>query len=278
MLMLGLRLGERPRVVVTTTPKPTKLLRSLIEREGDDVVVVRGSTFDNSANLAPGFLQAIRERYEGTRLGRQELYAELLTDTVGALWNYELIEAARIDEARLAGADIVRIVVAIDPAVSAGEAADEAGIIVAARDAGGHAYVLGDLSGRMGPIEWARTAVAAYRHTGADRVVAEVNNGGAMVEATLRMVDPAVSYRAVHASRGKAVRAEPVAALYEQGRVHHVGAFPQLEDQMCGFTADFDRRIAGYSPDRVDALVWAITELLVAPAGGGVTFGALGAR
>jgi predicted phage terminase large subunit-like protein len=163
---------------------------------------------------------------------------------------------------------LARVVVAIDPAASSGEQADETGIIIAGRDPAGHGYVLGDVSGRYAPAEWARAAIAAYGGHGADRIVAEVNNGGEMVEATLRMIDPNVPFRAVRAARGKAARAEPVAALYEQGRIHHIGAFPQLEDQMCAFTSDFDRNAAGYSPDRVDALVWALSELLVEPRGG----------
>jgi predicted phage terminase large subunit-like protein len=149
--------------------------------------------------------------------------------------------------------------------VSTGEDADETGIIVAGKDADAHGYVLADRSARYAPTEWARTAIALYRQHKADRIVAEVNNGGDMVEATIRMVDPNVSYNKVHASRGKVIRAEPVAALYEQGRIHHVGAFPTLEDQQCAFTTDFDRKAAGFSPDRVDALVWAMSDLLVEP-------------
>jgi phage terminase large subunit-like protein len=183
----------------------------------------------------------------------------LLEDMPGALWQRGMIEAARI----AALPELTRVVVAIDPAVASGENADETGIVVAGTDAGGHGYVLADVSGHYPPAEWARTALMAYATRHADRIVAEVNNGGEMVEATLRTFDPAVSFRAVHAARGKVARAEPIAALYEQGRVHHLGAFPQLEDQMCSFTNDFDRAVAGYSPDRVDALVWALTELLI---------------
>jgi len=158
---------------------------------------------------------------------------------------------------------MTRVVVAIDPAVTSGEEADETGIIVAGKDKNGHGYVLADISGRYPPTQWARLAISAYVTHRADRIVAEVNNGGDMVGATLRMVDPNVAFTAVRASRGKVVRAEPVAALYEQGRVHHIGIFPQLEDQMTNFTSDIDRAAAGYSPDRVDALVWAFSELLV---------------
>jgi predicted phage terminase large subunit-like protein len=182
----------------------------------------------------------------------------------GALWSHAIIDAARAT----APPELTRIVVAIDPAVSSDEHADETGIVVAGKNAEGHGYVLADLSGRYTPTEWARAAVAAYRTHKADRIVAEVNNGGEMVEATLRIVDPGVAFTAVHAARGKVARAEPVAALYEQGRVHHLGAFPALEDQMCAFVHDFDRAAAGYSPDRVDALVWALTELLVTPVAG----------
>jgi phage terminase large subunit-like protein len=261
MLQFGLRLGQNPRCLVATTPRPTKLIRELLAREGHDVVVTRGSTYENRENLAPGFFGQIIRKYEGSRLGRQELNAELLEDTPGALWNHGLIEANRLRSAP----EMTRIVVAIDPAVTSGEDADETGIIVVGKDAKGHGYVLADVSGRYQPIEWARLAIAAYRTNGADRIVAEVNNGGDMVEATLRAVDPNIPFTAVRASRGKATRAEPASSLYEQGRIHHVGTFSQLEDQMTNFTTDFDRAAAGYSPDRVDALVWALTELLVEP-------------
>ncbi len=266
MLMFGLRLGDDPRAVVTTTPRPTTLIRALL---GDPkVVVARGTTAENRANLAPAFLDQIVKRYQGTRLGRQELDAELLDDMPGALWRHGIIEAARTS----ALPELARVVVAIDPAAASNEHADETGIIAAGRDASGHGYVLADASGRYAPAEWARVAIAAYRAHQADRIVAEINNGGEMVEATLRMIDPNVPFSAVRASRGKVARTEPVAALYEQGRIHHVGAFPHLEDQMCAFTSDFDRNAAGYSPDRVDALVWALTDLLVEPRAGDAIF------
>jgi predicted phage terminase large subunit-like protein len=254
MLQFGLRLGARPRWLATTTPRPIKILKELIAR--DDVVVTRGSTFENAANLAPTFLAAVRKRYEGTRLGRQELNAELLSDTPGALWQMEWLDRDRVT----AVGDCSRIVVALDPAASNNEGSDETGIVVAgATDE--QMYVLDDLSGRYQPHEWARKAIDAYHRHKADRIVAEVNNGGQMVEATIRAIDPRVSFKAVHASRGKVVRAEPIAALYEQRKVHHHGCFGTLEDQMCAFTTDFDRGRAGYSPDRVDALVWALSEL-----------------
>src|SRR6478735_4691069 len=228
MLMFGMRLGADPRTVVTTTPRPAKLIRDLVR---DPIcVVTRGSSYENRGNLAPAFFDQIIRKYEGTRLGRQELDAELLEDTPGALWSRALIEAAR-PPMGFVMPDLVRVVVAIDPAASSGEDADETGIIVAGKDANGHGYVLADQSGRYPPTEWARTAIGLYRQYKADRIVAEVNNGGDMVEATVRMVDPNVSYATVHASRGKVMRAEPVAALYEQHRVHHVGAFPTLEDR-----------------------------------------------
>ena len=259
MLQFGLRLGRNPRCLVATTPRPTKLIRELLAREGRDVVVTRGSTYENRGNLAPGFFDQVIRKYEGTRLGRQELNAELLDDTPGALWSHGIIDAAR----QAAAPNLTRIVVAIDPAATSGEDADETGIVVVGRDDQGHGYVLADASGKYQPIEWANIAIAAYRANHADRIVAERNNGGDMVEATIRMVDQNVPVTTVWASRGKVTRAEPVSALYEQGRMHHVGTFPQLEDQMTNFTSDFDRQAAGYSPDRLDALVWATTELLV---------------
>ena len=255
-LLLGLRLGADPRAVVTTTPKPNKLVRDVLASPG--TVVMRGSTFDNAANLAPSFLDSVVRRYRGTRLGRQELEAELLDDLPGALWSRDAIEAARVN----AAPDLARIVIAIDPAVSSGEGADETGIVVAGLAHDGQIYVLDDLSGRMTPRAWAVKAIAAYKKFAADRIVAEVNNGGDMVEAMLRSVASDAPFRAVRASRGKAVRAEPIAALYEQGRVHHVGGFATLEDQLCSFAADFDRGAAGASPDRLDALVWAVTDLI----------------
>jgi len=257
MLMFGLRLGVNPRVVITTTPRPTKLIRELAMDAG--IVKTYGTTYDNRDNLAPTFFSQIVAKYEGTRLGRQELEAALLEDVPGALWNHGMIDSARVR----ALPAFQRIVVAVDPAVTSGENADETGIIVVGKDLAGDGYVLADRTGRYSPIEWAQRAISAYHEFKSDRIVAEVNNGGEMVEATLRMVDKDIPFTAVHASRGKVVRAEPIAALYEQGRVHHLGAFAALEDQMCSFTTDFDRKRMGYSPDRVDALVWGLTELMV---------------
>jgi predicted phage terminase large subunit-like protein len=260
MLMFGLRLGTMPRCVITTTPKPVKLVRDLLT--DPRCKITRGSTYDNAANLAESFMAQVVRKYEGTRLGRQELNAELLEDVPGAMWNRAMLDNLRVGAAPTT---LRRVVVAIDPAVTSGESADETGIVVAGLGDDGMAYVLDDLTCKDTPDGWARRAVTAYRIHKADRIVAEVNNGGDLVEATIRMVDRRASFTAVRATRGKAVRAEPVAALYEQGRVHHVGMFPAMEDQMCAFTTDVDRKSLGYSPDRVDALVWALTELMVDP-------------
>ncbi len=258
-LMFGLRLGDDPRVIATTTPRPTALIRGLIARMGADVKITQGRTLDNSANLAKAALDNLLLRYAGTRLGRQELDAELLEDTPGALWRRADIDSTRIPEAPA----MLRIVVAIDPAVSTSEGSDETGIVACGKGQDGRWYVLADRSGRYSPDAWAREAVALYRNLNADRIVAEVNNGGDMVENTLRNTDNSVPYKAVHATKGKAVRAEPVAALYEQKRVSHVGSFPILEDQMCLFTTDYDRAKMKYSPDRLDAMVWAMTDLAI---------------
>lgn len=265
-LQFGLRLGEHPRTVVTTTPKPTKLVRQLAKR--DDAHITRGSTFDNAANLSPAALAELRSRYEGTTLGRQELYAEILEDIDGALWSRAMFDRAGF----FVGPDIAdpaRVVVAIDPAVTSGEESDHTGIIAAGvteqghcpvcgQVDGRHAFVLADRSARTTPDAWCRRAVELYDEVGGDRIVAEVNNGGDLVETVLRTVDPSVPYRKLTASRGKRLRAEPIAALYEQGKVHHVGAMPELEDQLCSWTPD-----AKDSPDRMDALVWALTDLMV---------------
>ena len=254
MLQLGVRLGSDPRIVVATTPRPTQIVRDLI---GDSTTAVtRGNTYANRANLAPRFLERITARYAGTRLGRQEIEGELLEDTPGALWTLSQIDALRVRNLHLLP-EMQRVVVGVDPSATAG--GDEAGIIVAGLGDDGHGYVLADASLQASPDGWARAAVAAYRANNADRIVAEVNNGGEMVQLTIRTVDPAVSYKAVHASRGKRTRAEPVAALYEQGRVHHIGAFAKLEDEMCTWSALENDP----SPNRMDALVWALSELML---------------
>jgi phage terminase large subunit-like protein len=260
-LQFGLRLGDNPQTCITTTPRPILLLKNIMKEPG--TVITRGSTLNNAANLAAKFLERIVRKYQGTRLGRQELDAEILEDLEGALWRRSVIDEHRRKLHEIP--ELQRIVIAIDPATSSEDDSNETGIIAAGLGADGDGYVLDDVSGIFAPLEWASEAISLYRARQADRVVAEVNNGGDMVENTLRMVDRNVSYGRVWASKGKFVRAEPVSSLYQQGRVHHVGAFTRLEDQMCAFTADFDRKAMGYSPDRMDALVWALTELMVSP-------------
>lgn len=257
-LMFGLRLGERPQVVVTTTPRPTPLIRELAKHPRTQIT--RGSTFDNAANLAPDAIERLRARYEGTRLGRQELFAEILDDLPGALWTRDIFDKNRVKEAP----DMQRIIVAVDPSGARGssdEGSDSQGIIVAGKGVDGRAYVLADWTCKLSSNGWAKRAVEAYHKFGADRLVAERNYGGDMIGGLIRTVNSRVSYKEVTASRGKVVRAEPVAALYEQGRVSHVGRMDALEDQCCSFGPE------GYvgegSPDRADALVWALTELML---------------
>lgn len=275
MFQFGLRLGQNPRAIITTTPRGIPLIREL---HGDPTChVTMGRTMDNAANLASTFIEKIHKKYSGTRLGRQELEAEILDDVPGALWNREMFDppADSGRKGRIHFKDLpelVRIIVAIDPAGTqeGSEDGDEIGIVVAGKDAEDNGYVLADVSIKGGPSVWAGMAIRAYKHFQADRIVAEVNYGGAMVENTIRNVDPNVSYSSVHASRGKVVRAEPVAALYEQNRIRHVlygnpwdseDNLALLEDQLTLFAP------SGYagegSPDRADACVWALTELLV---------------
>jgi phage terminase large subunit-like protein len=252
-LQFGLRLGEKPRIVVTTTPRPTSLIRSIAGREDGSVAVTRGSTFDNAANLAPSALLELQARYNNTRLGRQELYGEILEDQEGALWTRGVIDRNRITEAP----PMSRIVVSIDPAVTNTAASDETGIIVAGCDTNGHGYVLHDGTMRGSPLEWAQKAVDLFDRYKADSLLVEVNQGGDMVSAVLKQVRVSLPIREIRAHVGKKLRAEPVAAMYEQGRVHHVGQFTQLEDQMTIWTpADAN------SPDRLDAMVQAFSDLL----------------
>ena len=258
-LLLAVRVGD-PHVVVTTTPRPVPLLRELVGRTDGSVVITKGTTFDNAANLSARALAEFR-RYEGTRIGRQELLGELLDDVEGALWTRELIETSRVS--KIDREAFLRIVVAVDPAVTAGEHSDETGIIVAGIDRDGQGYVLDDLTCRLPPDKWAKRVVAARVKWGADRVVAEKNNGGLLVESVLRTVDRSLPLKLVHAATGKLPRAEPIASLYEQGKISHVGSFPELEDQLCTWIPG-----QGTSPDRLDALVWAFTEL---KPGGGIT-------
>ncbi|WP_244615012.1 DNA-packaging protein [Pukyongiella litopenaei] len=264
MLQFALRLGEHPQVCVTTTPRNVALLKDLLAAAS--TVTTHAPTEANRANLAAGFLREVRARYAGTRLGRQELDGVLVAEAEGALWTGAMLEAAKGQ--RVPALD--RVVVALDPAVSSGAGADACGIVVAGVQMQGppqnwRAWVLEDCTVQgKGPLGWARAAVAAMQRHGADRLVAEVNQGGRLVEEVLRQVDPLVPYRAVHASRGKVARAEPVAALYEQGRVRHAAGLGDLEDQMCLMTL---RGFEGAgSPDRVDALVWALHDLMIAPA------------
>lgn len=256
--MFGLRLGPRPRALITTTPKPRKLVRELMANP--NCVVTRGSTYDNRANLAPEFYTAVVNKYEGTRLGRQELMAEVLDDVQGALFR-----RANIDEHRRplgAVPEFVRVVVAIDPAVSSEDHSNETGIIVVGEGVDGRLYVLDDASGVYAPDDWARGAIAAFRQWDATTIVIETNQGGGLLKTLLRSYWPECPIQEVRASQGKYTRAEPISAMYEQGRVSHVGKFPLLEDQMCIFTSDFDRRLQGLSPDRLDALVWGCTYLI----------------
>lgn len=259
-LQFGLRLGEHPQCLVTTTPRPLPLIKKLMS--DPDTVVTKGSTLDNQANLAKNTIKQLYERYGGTRLGRQELEGEFLEDIPGALWNRDMIDSARLKEAP---EDLERVFVSVDPAASSEERSDETGIIVVglARDADGYArgYVLEDASLRGSPEEWAKKAVSLYRKWSADKIIAEKNNGGEMVSSVIRSVDRAVPVELVHASRGKIVRAEPISALYEQGRIHHIGTFDLLEDQMCMFSIDNVRNSSTGSPDRVDALVWGLTKI-----------------
>jgi len=254
MLLFGLRLG-RARAIVTTTPKPIRLIRDLAAAPG--TVVTRGSTYDNRANLAPGFMSAILAKYEGTALGRQEIHAELLEQAEGALWKRGWIENARVAPDRVP--ELKRIVVAIDPAVTSLPGSDETGIVAAGLGIDGLAYVLDDASGRFTPAEWAKRAIGLYDLRRADRLIGEANNGGALIETVIRTLRPSIPYRPVHATSGKRARAEPVAVLYEQQRVRHAGGFPDLEDQMCNWVAGGPEP----SPDRLDALVWALTELML---------------
>lgn len=262
-LQFGLRLGMDPRTIVTTTPQPKPLIRKLVAADGGSTHVTRGATWDNADNMAASFIREIEEKYAGTRLGRQELEGEILEDIPGALWNHEDIDMARIHEEDMP--ELEKIYVAVDPATSTEEHSDETGIVVVgfARDKDGYArgYVLEDGSLKGTPEEWGRKATSLYRKWEADKIIAEKNQGGQMVESVLKTADRSVPVELVHASRGKYIRAEPVSALYEQKRVHHVGRFDKLEDQMCLFSIDNIRDANTGSPDRVDALVWGLTKI-----------------
>jgi phage terminase large subunit-like protein len=265
MLMFGLRLGERPRALVTTTPRRSALLKGILEEAG--TVMTGAPTAANRMHLARSFLAHVMGKYGGSRRGREELEGELLLDVPGALWTWEMLEAARALPAR----PLDRVVVAVDPPVSSGESADACGIVVAGVSMRGEprewtAEVIFDGSAKgLSPRAWAERAVALYHAHGADRLVAETNQGGNLVGTLVRDVDPMVAFRALRASKGKGARAEPVAALYEQGRVRHRAAFAELEAEMAAMTVEgFEGK---GSPDRADAMVWAITELMIEPGG-----------
>lgn len=262
MLQFTMRSGTDPRVFVTTTPRPIPVIREIVADAA--TVVTRGSTFDNAENLPAQFLARLKERYAGTRLGRQELEAEILDDVPGALWTRAMIDQARKP---IPKPDMQRIVVGVDPSGTSGsDQGDSIGIVVAGKGVDGRAYLLGDWTCKLSPAGWGRRAVEAYSSFHADRIVAEKNFGGAMVESVIRTAGPQVPVTMVNASRGKVLRAEPIAALYEQGRVSHLADnLEPIEDQMCAVT--HDGYVGEGSPDRVDALVWALTELMVkAPA------------
>ena len=259
-VMLGLRLGSNPQIVITTTPKPIKTIKDLIKDNA--TVMTKGSTFDNIGNLADTFIKTIVKKYEDTRLGRQELYADILDDNLNALWRRANIDDYRVTDKNYFNSKenknaprLVRIVVGVDPAVTTGDEADDTGIIVAAKDDRDHGYILDDCTLNASPDGWGKKVVAAYYKWGADRIIGEANNGGDMIEYVIRTIDRNVSYRKVHATRGKLLRAEPIAALYEQGRIHHVGYFGDLEDQYCEWQP------GDKSPNNMDAAVWALTEL-----------------
>jgi len=257
MLQFTMRSGNDPRVFVTTTPRPVPVIKNILADSA--TVVTRGSTFDNAANLPAQFLEQLKRKYEGTRLGRQELNAEILDDVPGALWTRAMIDAARTRNYP----DLSRVVVSVDPSGTKGgeDTGDSIGIVVAGKGVDGQAYVLADMTCKLSPEGWGRRAVEAYHVWKADRIIAERNFGGAMVEHVIRTADKKVAFKEVTASRGKIARAEPVSALYEQNRVKHVGEFDELEDQMCAMTPS--GFLGDGSPDRADALVWAITELML---------------
>lgn len=264
-LMFGLRLGDDPRCVVTTTPRPTKTIKDLVARADGDVAVVTGTTYENKPNLAPAFFEEIIREYEGTRLGRQELLAEILAEVEGALWTHDLIDDHRVKQ----HPPLQRLAVAVDPAGSRKQSASETGIVAGGCTAEKEGYLLADRSGHYSPIQWARQAIDLYETFEADCILAEKNFGGEMVEHTIKSVDSNIPVKLVSASRGKMIRAQPIVSKYEQGLIHHVGTFPKLEDQLCTWTPEDD------SPDRLDANVWLWTYLVMGRAPGdiGITVG-----
>lgn len=256
-LQLCLRLGDNPRCLITTTPRPTQILRKLIN--SPEVTITKGSTFENESNLALAYIDQIKKQFLGTTLGTQELYAEVLSEEIGALWSRDSIRYKECPLTEDKQLKLERIVIAIDPATTHHNESDETGIVVAGMDAEKHVYILEDLSGKYSPYEWGQRVTEAYWSYQADRVVAEVNKGGDLVEQVVRSADSSISYKSVRATRGKYTRAEPIAALYEQRKVSHTRPFSKLEAQMCSFIPG----VTSKSPDRMDALVWAVTELLL---------------
>lgn len=282
-LQFGLRLGDHPQQLVATTPRPIPIIRKILSDEGKPggTVVTRGGTFDNVANLAPSFIRQMEDKYAGTRLGQQELYAQILDDVPNSLWNMRQFEIRDVSNPKAAGMSALeiaklpymrRVIVGVDPSGTSGteDARDDVGIIVCGLGQDEVFYVLADATSSGGPAEWAAAVIAVYRRHQADVIVGEENFGGALVEYAIRTVDRRAPYKAVRASRGKHVRAEPIAMLYEQGRVRHAGSFPELEDQMCSMSRN-DGWMGRGSPDRLDAMVWAMTDLLLEPTKGPVS-------
>jgi phage terminase large subunit-like protein len=250
-LMFGLREGEDMKILVTTTPRPIPIIKNLIK--DPNTIPVRGSTFENKDNLPKKYFDYVIAPYVGTRLGRQEIEGEILDDNPDALWTRKIIDNNR----RNKFPELVRVVIAVDPEATANEKSSETGIMAIGICVDGHGWLLSDDSLRGTPDQWGNAVVTSYNKYNADRIIGEVNNGGDMIEYVIKTVNPSVSYKSVRASRGKYIRAEPVAALYEQGRIHHIGNFPELEDQLCEWVP------GDKSPDRLDALVWGVTELML---------------
>lgn len=251
MMEFALRLGDNPQILFTTTPKPRPLIRKLL-KEADRLT--GGSTYDNEANLAQAYIKRLKEKYEGTRLGQQEIYAKLLDDVIGALWKRENIKYSKCD-------DYVRKVIAIDPSVTNTGESDECGITICGKGADGKGRVIGDFSGRMSPRDWAARAINLFHAHSCDRIIAETNNGGDLVETVLRTIDQNIPFKKVTASKGKRTRAEPISSLYEQGKIEHEKPFDELEDQMCNWVPDSGMK----SPDRMDSMVWGMTEIMLQP-------------
>jgi phage terminase large subunit-like protein len=260
MLEFGLRLGEHPQVIVTTTPRPVPVIMDLVK--DPDCITTVASSYENYGNLSSRFIKRVIRKYEGTRLGRQEILAEILSDVPGALWTRSIIEHSRRKQLP-AGVDIIKLVIAVDPAVTSGEDSDETGIAAVGLGTDRHGYVIRDRSGVLSPKAWAHRVVSMFDRMEADRVIGEINNGGDLVEVNLRTVDTKerIPFRKVRASRGKSVRAGPVSSLFEQDRCHILGIMPQMEDQLVAFTDE--GYIGGGSPDRAEAMIWGVFDLML---------------